>query len=314
METATATRRVADSSRSIGRQTLLVLGATGTYAVACTDQGAGPPVVLLHCNASSRHQWRGLVADLSRHYRVLAADLFGHGDSRLPGLPATFTVADEVAMVAALIEHAGEAVHLVGHSYGGAIALKVALALQRDVRSLTLIEPASFELLRHAGETEAWDEIRLVAERHVELIRQGEPGRAADVFMGYWIGLPAWQATPPERRRAVCSTMPAIARAWEIILGERTGLGGYARLEMPALLMQGAETRSPCARVMDLLGAAFPQSTRTTIAGAGHMAPITHAEPVNAAIATHLERNRPAGTTPWRGVETGEATRAVDCA
>lgn len=285
-----STTDMQQNTPSTASQFITFRGTTGIFTVACTDQGEGPPVVLLHCNSSSRHQWRPLIGELSTNYRVLAVDLFGHGDSPLPGLPATFTVEDEVAMIAALIDRAGEAVHLVGHSYGGAIALKAALALQRDVRSLNLIEPATFELLRHAGDEEPWQEIQAVASRHITSIGQGSPEHAADGFMGYWIGKAAWNGMPEARREAIHGTMPAVARAWEIILSESTGLGDYARMNVPTLLVQGEGTHAPCARVCAMLAANLPHCETAVIRDAGHMAPITHAEPVNAAIAAHLQR------------------------
>ncbi len=106
--------------------------------------------------------------------------------------------------------------------------------------------------------------------------------------MGYWIGRAAWKAMPEARRAAICATMPAVARAWEIILGERTGLGEYARIDAPALLVRGEATHAPCTRVVDQLRGTLPNVRPTTIRDAGHMAPLTHPEPVNAAIAAHL--------------------------
>ena len=53
----------------------------------------------------------------------------------------------DCAVLLALTEHAGEAVHIVGHSYGGTVALEAARSLGRRTRSLTLIEPVAFHLL-----------------------------------------------------------------------------------------------------------------------------------------------------------------------
>lgn len=286
MNTSTGIR---EDTQQFTDDRIIVRGETGTFTVACTDEGEGPPVVLLHCNASSRHQWRPLIGALSGRFRVLAVDLFGHGDSQLPHPPRTFTVADEVAMVAAMINRAGEPVHLVGHSYGGAIALKAALALKPDVRSLTVIEPAVFELLRHAGDGQSWGEIHALARGHLERMHRDAPQAAAEWFMGYWIGAAAWEATPEKRRAVICDTMGAVANAWEIILSEPTGLGEYAGLDLPTLLIQGGATQAPCRGVVALLGRTLPHSATVVIPKAGHMAPITHAEPVNQAIATHLD-------------------------
>src|SRR5262245_39392119 len=111
------------------------------------DQGAGEPVILLHSSAGSSAQWRELAAMLSGRYRVLAPDLYGYGGSPMPP-DGAFTLAHEAEIVRALLQRAGGAAHLVGHSYGGAVALHVALRYGASVLSLALIEPVAFHLLR----------------------------------------------------------------------------------------------------------------------------------------------------------------------
>src|SRR5262245_18592436 len=121
------------------------------------DQGAGEPVILLHSSAGSSAQWRALAGMLAGRYRVLAPDLFGCGDSPMrPGGP--FGLAHEAEIARALLQRAGGAAHLVGHSYGGAVALHTALRHGASVLSLALIEPVAFHLLR---ENEAFDALAL---------------------------------------------------------------------------------------------------------------------------------------------------------
>ena len=115
---------------------------------------SGRPVVLLHSSANSGAQWRALRADTEARYRVLALDLYGYGGTDpWPGHRA-LTLADEAALAEALIERCDAPVHLIGHSYGGAVALRVALHRPESIATLTLIEPTAFNLLRDGGENE----------------------------------------------------------------------------------------------------------------------------------------------------------------
>src|SRR5262245_15621130 len=111
------------------------------------EAGAGTAVVCLHASASSSAQWRPLIERLGGRFRTLAADLYGSG--RSPAWPGErpMWLADEVALLAPVFEAAGPRFHLVGHSYGGAVALRAALANSARIESLVLFEPVLFSLL-----------------------------------------------------------------------------------------------------------------------------------------------------------------------
>jgi pimeloyl-ACP methyl ester carboxylesterase len=120
------------------------------------DEGRGEPVVLLHDSGASGAPWRSLVGRLAPRFRVLAPDLHGDGCSRGWNENGPFRLAQETALVHALLDTLeGRPAHLVGHSHGGAVALHVARPRAARLRSLTLIEPAAFHLLR---EPEAEDD------------------------------------------------------------------------------------------------------------------------------------------------------------
>ena len=106
----------------------------------------GDTVVLLHSSASSARQWQPAVAALQAHFSVHAIDFHGHGARPDWQGGAAMTLADEVALVEPLLEQAGGA-HLIGHSYGGAVALKLATRLPALVRSVVAYEPVLFGLL-----------------------------------------------------------------------------------------------------------------------------------------------------------------------
>src|SRR5687768_12289273 len=86
------------------------------------EAGTGPTVVCIHSNASSSAQWRALMELLSPKFRVLARDSYGAGKSP-PYRKASLR--DEAALIEPVLRGASA---LVGHSYGGAVALVAALA------------------------------------------------------------------------------------------------------------------------------------------------------------------------------------------
>ena len=102
------------------------IAVNGTQ-VSYTRAGSGAPIILLHSSASSKEQWDAVRHRLQDRFEVLAADLHGYGGTGDWRGPGQLTLSGEAALVAALMEHCGEPVHLVGHSYGGAVTLRVAL-------------------------------------------------------------------------------------------------------------------------------------------------------------------------------------------
>src|SRR5689334_11612486 len=114
------------------------------------ESGSGPAVLCLHCSASTSGQWRPLMERLADRYRVIAPDLYGCGKS--PAWPGErpMWIEDEIAFLAPAFERADKRFHLVGHSFGGAVALKAALGLKPRLASLVLYEPVLFAVLLRA--------------------------------------------------------------------------------------------------------------------------------------------------------------------
>ena len=109
-------------------------------------EGSGPAVVLLHSSMSSKSQWRELIESLRDRYRLIAIDLLGYGESPMPG--DGYSLADEVSLVESVLARElrpHEQFHLIGHSYGGVVALQLAAQSQSQrLRSLTCSSPSPF--------------------------------------------------------------------------------------------------------------------------------------------------------------------------
>ena len=114
------------------------------------EQGTGAGVVCLHSNASSSGQWRTLTDLLSNRFTVIAVDGYGAGKSPQWPVGPALRLEDEVRLLDPALNRAGDRFHLVGHSYGAAVAVKAALMQPQRVRSLVLYEPTLFHLVAGA--------------------------------------------------------------------------------------------------------------------------------------------------------------------
>ncbi len=234
----------------------------GGTAVAVREAGSGTPVVLLHCTGSSGNQWRAVADALLagplaagpdwRGYRLIMPDLRGYGASDPWSGRGPMRLADDAAIVRALAEDAGEPVHLVGHSYGGAVALSAALHAPEWLCSLTLIEPAAFFLLRGGSPTDGLllEEIAEIGDRVRGGVVTGEYRAALERFVDYWSGDGAWRSMEPEAQDALCRRIAAIALNFATATGEKTPLEAAARIRVPTLLLHGSRSRPIARRIV----------------------------------------------------------------
>jgi pimeloyl-ACP methyl ester carboxylesterase len=195
-----------------------------------------------------------------------------------------------VALLRPVLAAAGERFHLVGHSYGGAVALAAALAEPERVASLVLFEPVLFSLLIAEDPAQpAAREILAVRDDTVAALERGDPQASGARFVDYWMGPGTWAALPAPRREGLALAMGTVRAEWEAAFREPAPLSAFGTLEMPVLYLTGSESPASAHGVARLLAKALPRVTTIEIEGVGHMGPVTHPDRVNELIERHLE-------------------------
>ena len=249
-----------------------------------------PAVVCLHSSAASGKQWRRLVADGGDAWQWHTPDLFGHGTR--PGWPELMPsqlCVEANGVLAGLALPREQAFHLVGHSYGGAVALQIALQQPRRVLSLTLYEPVAFGVLPSLGPEEPeWEEIREVADSVVAMLDNGDHLGAARGFSAYWQGRDVWPDLDEAQRQRLADAMPTVRRHFDALFVARWSDSLLGLLRMPVHLVCGTATRASARRVSQSLASRLPNVRLDWLEGAGHMAPITDAARVNALVLDSL--------------------------
>ena len=254
------------------------------------ERGRGEPVVLLHSTGKSSKQWGVLVERLGADRHVLAPDLYGYGESSpWPGR-TEFSLADEAAIVHALLDRLDQPAHLVGHSYGGAVALHVARVRGDMLRSLTLIEPIAFHLLRDGDEDDraALHEVIQVAEIVARALATGDRFAGFERFVDYWAGAGSWAAVPTLKRVGMAASVAKVALDYHATIHSPLRLRDFENIKLPTLLMAGGATTRPTHRICKLLARSLRNVSVEVVDGAGHMLPLTHRKVVNNLIVTHL--------------------------
>jgi pimeloyl-ACP methyl ester carboxylesterase len=263
------------------------IGSMGT-TLHFGDGGRGVPVIALHGSAATGAAWRTLVGCLEGRYRVITPDLMGYGRSGVPlrahGLGA------EAAFLMPLLAAAGEPVHLVGHSYGGAVALEIARRMPWAVRSLTLVEPVAFGLLR-GREQDLFEEIGAVADTVASRAASGERAAAMAAFVDYWNGPGAWARSSPELQAFFDRCLDRVLANFAAVEAPGLDAGVLGRIACPALAVMGLRSPLPALRTTELVAEALPGARLVMVADAGHMLPLTDPHVLDPLVAEHLGRS-----------------------
>ncbi|MBX9963905.1 MAG: alpha/beta hydrolase [Burkholderiales bacterium] len=267
----------------------------GNLRIDHTDDGAGPPVVLIHSSVSGNRQWRSLTEALKDSYRVLAINLFGYGETTTWPAATLQSLYAQAQLVLALCDQLQGPVHLVGHSFGGSVALKVAELLGTGVDRMVLLEPNPFHLLLHAGRADAYAEARALRD-HVKCYGAlGDWDKVAERFADYWLGDGSWTAMPEKRRTAFAESLPPNFHEWDAVMGEHATIDAWSRSPAETLVVSDPGTRHPIREIVDLFAAACPHWSFRTIAEGGHMAPLTRPDLINPIVREFLDGRRSGG-------------------
>jgi pimeloyl-ACP methyl ester carboxylesterase len=253
--------------------------------IAYEVRGAGPPLLLIQGVGVHSSGWTPQTDALADHYTCLTFDNRGVGRSRPAGGPITVEqMADDAR---ALMDAVGwESAHVAGHSLGGIVAISLALAEPRRVRSLALL--CTFARGKDAAPLTprlVWLGLRTKvgtrAMRRKAFLRlvsppghpaaDGEADRLADLFGHDLVNL-------PEAAGAQLRAMRAADTAHR--LGQLAGL--------PTLVVSAEHDPIAPPRLGRALAAGIAGAKYSELAGASHAAPILSADRVNALLAEHL--------------------------
>jgi pimeloyl-ACP methyl ester carboxylesterase len=282
-------------------------------AIGSRIEGDGPAIVLLHSSMGSKSQWRRLTECMRGAYRLIAIDLHGYGDSAMPRCAGQFSLADEVLLVQSKLAQVlapDECFHLVGHSFGGGVALRLAHASPERLRSLSLYEPTAFHLL-DCGDP-ALEEVRGLAGAVEAAMHNGDRFGATELFIDYWSGVGTHAALPPARQALFACLLPKVLLDFQALFNDPLRAADYGHIPVPTCLIVGRHSPE-CVRAIASILAAVIANRETHEIDAGHMAPLTHPAIVNPIIDGFIRDVGAHGGDPstWKKPEAFPSTRRL---
>ncbi len=252
--------------------------------------GSDDTVLCLHSSLNSCRQWNDLETLQGLSHRVVAPDLHNYGNgAKWSFLDQALSLNDEVEQLRPALDDLSGPIHLVGHSYGGAVAIKLAMELPGRFSSLTVYEPVLFNLLMLEPSTRcmASDVFRLIG-RVQRAYRYGDTESAAQRFVDFWSGEGAWTQFSTRQQTKMASNIEAVLSNFEAILSEPDPRQQLRELDVPTLCLYGSRSPTVAVAISQLLGEMLPKITLAPQIDMGHMGPITHSQRVNRQISEFI--------------------------
>jgi len=255
----------------------------------------GDPAVLVHGSLVDRHSWDRVVPGLAHSLEVVTYDRRGHGESEHRARP--HPVRDDAADLAGLLEALNlYPAHVVAHSYGGAVALRLAIDRPEMVRSLAIHEVPFVGLLAREPSTATEGEALLAGARELrELVRVGELERAARELVGIFSTEPgSWERLPPDVRAAYGRNVAQWAEEFNDPDALVPDVEGCRELMVPTLLTIGGQSPRFLHRIIRALAPMLRNSQVVEIPDAGHSPQLGQPHQFVGLLSTFLlERNVP---------------------
>src|SRR5262249_11678101 len=253
------------------------------------EQGTGPTILFVPGSWSTPSAWRGVIATLADRFRIVTTSLLGYGNTEERRTSGDASIDREAEILEAIIGRAGGAIHLVGHSYGSVVCLAVVLRPAVQLASLTVIEPTTFNLLRHCGDIDLYEQVCTMRDAYVDAYRNRE-GDAARRVIDFYGGSGSFDAFPQRMRDSIIATTATNVLDWISGMGFDPELTACASITIPGLVIRGECGHPAVRRTAEILSGAVPNSVLVTVPSASHFVIATHASEVARLIEEHISR------------------------
>ena len=230
-------------------------------------------VLAIHGSASNGKLWRPLQAALEGRREVLAPDLDGYSPH-----PVQAGHQDRLDQLSMILHAQSEPMDLVAHSFGSAIALKLADAFPDRVRSVSIYDPVVPVRTSGGGSGLPSD-----LQARLSGVDTANAQALMRSFFEYWDSADAWHALPEDKKdRLLCYHAALLRDVSELMSGKWTVL--RSRFEGPITVFRGTASKPATRQSCEHIVGVFAQARWIELPGLDHLAPITNPEPVTAAL------------------------------
>ncbi len=258
-----------------------------------TEYGTGCPVVFIHGSYASDSTWKGVIEAIGAEFHSIAIKLPGHCGLPDPDDFANPNINTEVQQIVASVAGAtSEPVHLVGHSYGGVVALELAKRQAFPMKSLCLYEPVAGNILQTVDDMKNWQYLEQFVHAYIADAKAGKPDVAGRVI-DFWGGYGAYAPLPDFIKQGMASLVQNNVRHWGICLAGSYSKEDITSIHLPTQIVYGSRSSAIAHAIAEHLVSLIPLAKSTLIEGANHFLVTTHAQQCADILLKLMQRAEP---------------------
>lgn len=239
------------------------------------ESGEGPPVLFVPGSFGAPAAWRGIQKLLPKNYRFVATSICGYGNTTETRSLDDLGMDHQLRILQAVADKIREPFHLVGHSFGGAIALASALPATLDILSIATFEANPLGMIAQGGNDALFDETREMSQAFETAHLDGERDAAARII-DYWGGAGSFAAMPGVVQDYCRDRSFSNVLDWRTAYTFKATPADYARLPMPVLLVRGSLANDAMVSITNALATSVPNAQTAVVDGASHFLISTH--------------------------------------
>ena len=240
-----------------------------------TEYGQGPAILFIPGSFSTPAAWTPIQKLLPKDYRFISTSLCGYGTTEERRSIKNFRMDNQIEIIEAVVDKIGEPVHLVGHSFGGMVALASALSGKFNVLSITTFEANPVTIIDPFQHHQLFEKTKKIKEDYEAAFHAGKED-AVRIIIDFWGGDGSFAAMPEVVQEYCRQTAFSNVLDWHTAFSFSAKIDDYANLSMPVLLVRGAHANKQMLVITEALQTCIPNQRSAVIDGSGHFLITSH--------------------------------------
>jgi pimeloyl-ACP methyl ester carboxylesterase len=253
------------------------------------QKGTGEPIVFIHGSYATTSTWKRIIEQLSKTHHCIAIKLPGHCGTPDPEDFANPCVETELAIIESVVTQlTDQPIHLVGHSYGGVVALAQALKGSLSIGQLTLFEPVATWVLDLLSDKEMLSSVEVFLKKYNQDTMNNAPYACGQVI-DFWGGGNEFAILPTFIKDTMALLQSNNLRHWKICSQVNNLRADLAQLSIPTRIVCGSRSNQVAHAIVNHLHRELPHSKTYEIKDASHSLVTSHVDECLSVLQDTLE-------------------------